>query len=169
MGTSAESCEFAARHRLGLGLSYAPFPVIAKAARYYREACARYGWQPGPDHIIYRANILLADSDAAAEAALKTPQPHSPLPMPAGVRDALIKLDSRNVAGEARTPNVGGNLPTNFLGGPETVISQIKRCREEVGVGVLDLFFQTRDAEPGSLMGTLDLFGERVLPHIRDV
>jgi alkanesulfonate monooxygenase SsuD/methylene tetrahydromethanopterin reductase-like flavin-dependent oxidoreductase (luciferase family) len=169
LGTSAESCEFAARHRLGLGLSYAPIPVIAKAARYYREACVRHGWQPGPDHIIYRANILVADSDAEAEAALNTPQTHSPLPMPAGVRDALVKLDSRNVAGEARTPSVGGNLPTNFLGGPDAVVAQIRRCREEVGVGVLDLFFQTRDAEPGTLMGTLELFGERVLPHIRDV
>src|SRR5580693_7138708 len=47
LGTSQESCEFAARHRLGLGLSYAPFPVIARAASYYHEACEREGWQPG--------------------------------------------------------------------------------------------------------------------------
>jgi len=91
------------------------------------------------------------------------------LPMPAGVRDALVKLDSRNVAGEARTPNVGGTLPTSFLGGPDTVIDQIKECRKQAGVGVLDLFFQTRDADPDSLTSTLDLFGKKVLPHIRDV
>ena len=89
--------------------------------------------------------------------------------MPAGVRDALIKLDSRNVAGEARTPNVGGTLPTTFFGGPDTVIDQIKRCREQAGVGVLDLFFQTPDADPASLMQPLELFGEKVLPRIREV
>ena len=31
LGTSRESCEFAARHHLGLGLSYAPFEIIAKS------------------------------------------------------------------------------------------------------------------------------------------
>jgi alkanesulfonate monooxygenase SsuD/methylene tetrahydromethanopterin reductase-like flavin-dependent oxidoreductase (luciferase family) len=169
LGTSRESCEFAARHRLGLGLSYAPFEVIAKATRYYREACDRNGWQPVPEQIVYRANILLAETDEKAEAALREPQTHAPLPMPAGVRDALVKLDSRNVAGEARTPNVGGTLPTSFLGSPETVIDQVKRCRDQVGVGVLDLFFQTRDADPDSLMSTLELFGQKVLPRIREV
>ncbi|HXC92184.1 MAG TPA: LLM class flavin-dependent oxidoreductase [Stellaceae bacterium] len=169
LGTSRESCEFAARHRLGLGLSYAPFEVIARATRYYQDACARHDWQPLPEQIVYRANILLAETDAAAAAALREPQTHAPLPMPAGVRDALVKLDSRNVAGEARTPNVGGTLPTSFLGGPDTVIDQIKECRKQAGVGVLDLFFQTRDADPDSLTSTLDLFGKKVLPHIRDV
>jgi len=113
--------------------------------------------------------MLLAETDAEAEAALKNPLAHSPLPMPAGVRDALIKLDSRNVAGETRTPNVGGALPTNFFGGPDTVIDQIKRCRDQAGIGVLDLFFQTRDAHPETLLSTLTLFGEKVLPHIREV
>jgi alkanesulfonate monooxygenase SsuD/methylene tetrahydromethanopterin reductase-like flavin-dependent oxidoreductase (luciferase family) len=169
LGTSQESCEFAARHHLGLGLSYAPVAVIAKATRYYREACERYGWQPAPEQIIYRANILLADSDEEAAAMLRRMQDQSPLPMPAPIRDALIKLDSRNVAGEARTPNVGGTLPTSFIGCPDTVIDQVKRCREEAGVGVLDLFFQTRDSEPETLMDALTLFGEQVLPRIREV
>ena len=53
LGSSRESCEFAARHHLGLGVSYAPFEVVAKATRYYREACAQYGWRPsaGADHL----------------------------------------------------------------------------------------------------------------------
>jgi alkanesulfonate monooxygenase SsuD/methylene tetrahydromethanopterin reductase-like flavin-dependent oxidoreductase (luciferase family) len=169
LGTSRESCEFAARHRLGLGLSYAPVPVIAKASRYYREACEREGWQPGPDHIIYRANILLAETDATAEEALQQPQTHAPPPPPAAVRDELTRLDSRNVAGEARAPSLGGNQPTSFIGSPDSVIDQIRRCRKEAGVGVLDLFFQTRDAAPETLMSNLALFGARVLPHIRDV
>lgn len=169
LGTSHESCEFAARHHLGLGLSYAPFPVIARAARYYREACARHGWQPAPEQVIYRANILLADNDDEAAAVLQRMEDQSPLPLPVPIRDALIQLDSRNVAGEARTPNVGGRLPTTFVGCPDTVVAQVERCRDEAGVGVLDLFFQTRDAAPETLSETLTLFGECVLPRIRDV
>jgi alkanesulfonate monooxygenase SsuD/methylene tetrahydromethanopterin reductase-like flavin-dependent oxidoreductase (luciferase family) len=171
LGTSRESCEFAARHHLGLGVSYAPFDVIAKATRFYRDACARYGWQPAPEQIIYRANILIGETDAEAQELLeKQRRVRQPFPLRAEVRDALLQLDSRNVAGEARTPNVGGVLPTNFVGGPDRVVEQIKRCREEAGVGVIDLLFQI----PGStdlsaLMQSLELFGKKVLPRIRDV
>ena len=63
LGGSRESCEVAARHRLGLGVAYGPFAVVGKATQYYRDACAQFGWQPAPDQIIYRANILLARSE----------------------------------------------------------------------------------------------------------
>jgi hypothetical protein len=42
------------------------FEVVSQATRYYREQCALHGWEPTPEQIIYRANILLADSDAEA-------------------------------------------------------------------------------------------------------
>jgi len=155
LGTSRESCEFAARHHIGLGVSFAPFEIVAKSTRYYREACGRYGWEPTPEQMLYRANILLAETDEEAQELLeKQRNGPAPFPMRAGVRDALLKLDSRNVAGEARAPNVGGVLPTSFYGGPDTVVEQIKRCRQEVGVGVLDLAFQNRCPR----YGTLDAF-----------
>ena len=50
------------------------------------------------------------------------------------------------------------------------IVAQIKRCREEVGAGVLDLSLHP----PGStdvdaLMSAIELFGKKVLPHIREV
>jgi alkanesulfonate monooxygenase SsuD/methylene tetrahydromethanopterin reductase-like flavin-dependent oxidoreductase (luciferase family) len=170
LGTSAESCEFAARHRLGLGVSYGPFAAMAKSTRYYRERCAEYGWEPSPEHIIYRANMLLAETDAKAEAAMQAQNGVSPSPMRPALRDALIEADRRNLAGEKRTANVGGVLPTSFVGGPDTVIEQIRQCREVIGAGVLDLSLHP----PGSgdldaLMSALELFGRTVLPRIRDI
>jgi alkanesulfonate monooxygenase SsuD/methylene tetrahydromethanopterin reductase-like flavin-dependent oxidoreductase (luciferase family) len=171
LGTSRETCEFAARHRLGLGISYAPFDVIAKVTRFYRDACARCGWQPVPEQIIYRANILLAETDREADRLLEAQQRvRQAFPLRAPVGDALRGLDSRNVAGEAQLPNVGRPLPTNFAGGPDTVVAQIRRCREESGAGVVDLMFQTAGADdPSLLMRSLELFGKEVLPRIRDV
>ena len=32
---------------------------MGKATGYYRDQCARHGWEPGPDQIIFRANIIL--------------------------------------------------------------------------------------------------------------
>jgi len=171
LGSSRESCEFAARHRLGLGVSYAPFEVAGKATRFYREACAQYGWQPKPEQIIYRANILMAETDKEASELLEKQRGARRAFSPrARVRDALLQLDSRNIAGEARTPNVGGALATNFVGGPDSVAEQIKRCREEVGAGVVDLMFQIpATGDLTFLMRSLELFGKGVLPHIRDV
>jgi len=171
LGTSRESCEFAARHRLGLGVSYAPFDVIAKVTRFYREQCALYGWQPAPDQIIYRANILIGETDEQAQELLAAQRSvRQSFPLRAEVRDALLRLDSRNVAGEARTPNVGGVTPTNFVGGPETVVEQIRRCSDESGTGVIDLMFQIPvSGDLSFLMRSLELFGTKVLPHIREV
>jgi alkanesulfonate monooxygenase SsuD/methylene tetrahydromethanopterin reductase-like flavin-dependent oxidoreductase (luciferase family) len=171
LGSSRESCEFAARHHLGLGLSYAPFDVVGKATRYYREQCAQYGWQPKPEQVIYRANILMAETDEEAGKLLEQQRGarrgFSPRPK---VRDALLQLDSRNIAGEARTPNVGGAQPTNFFGGPDTVVEQIRRCRDEVGAGVVDLMFQIpASSDLSFLMRSLELFGKQVLPRIRDI
>ena len=170
LGTSRESCEFAARHRLGCGVSYGPFEVVARATRYYREQCARHGWEPAPEQILYRANMLLADTDEEAHELLRKQPNQAPFAMRAGVRDAIVRLDARNVAGEARTLNLTGALPTTFVGSPDTVVEQVRRCREVVGAGVLDLSLHppgSSDLEP--LTRALELFGKKVLPRIRDI
>ena len=170
LGTSAEAGEFAARNHLGLGISYGTFELMAKATQYYRERCAQHGWEPGPDQIIYRANMILAETDEAAEDALRRRDRQAAFPVRAGLRDALLAADRRNVAGEGRPANVGGVLPISFCGGPDRIVEQIRRCRQEIGAGVLDLSLQ----DPGTgdldaMMEALELFGAKVLPRIRDV
>jgi alkanesulfonate monooxygenase SsuD/methylene tetrahydromethanopterin reductase-like flavin-dependent oxidoreductase (luciferase family) len=87
------------------------------------------------------------------------------------LRDALLRSDTtRNIAGERRPANVGGVLPISFCGGPDRVVEQLRRCREEVGAGVVDLSLQ----DPGAgnldgMMRALELFGEKVLPRIREI
>jgi len=171
LGTSGEAGAFAARHRAGLGLSYGSFEAMAQASNYYRQQCAQYGWTPGPDDIIYRANMILGETDAAAEDALNRRDKQAPFPISGPLRDALLAADvTRNIAGERRPANVGGVLPISFCGGPDRVVEQIRRCREVVGAGVLDLSLQ----DPGTggldaMMDALDLFGRKVLPRIREI
>jgi alkanesulfonate monooxygenase SsuD/methylene tetrahydromethanopterin reductase-like flavin-dependent oxidoreductase (luciferase family) len=172
LGTSRESCEVAARHHLGLGVSFGPFEAMRQATHYYREQCTLYGWEPTPEHIIYRGNILLADSDADAQEALQRRQqnPEMPFPMRPAVRDALAKLDSRNIAGVPRPAFRDGALPTNFVGGPDTVVQQIQQCHDEVGAGVIDLAFQSvRPEEAQGTLRALELFAKELLPRIRDI
>ena len=65
---------------------------------------------------------------------------------------------------------IGGVLPSNFVGAPDTVVKQIKECREQTGAGVIDLMFQTPNSnDTDALMRALELFGREVLPRIRDI
>ena len=172
LGTSREACEFAARLHVGLGVSFAPFEVMRKSTHYYREQCMRYGWQPSLEQVLYRANIIIAATDDEADELLQKQRSGGAagFPMRPGVREALFKADMRNIAGEPRAPNVGGVLPTTFIGSPDRVVEQVKRCREEMGAGVLDLAFQNPGAtDLGDLMHSLELFGTKVLPRIREV
>jgi len=95
----------------------------------------------------------------------------APFPIRSGLRDALLQSDTtRNIAGERRPANVGGVLPISFCGGPDRVVEQLRRCREEVGAGVVDLSLQ----DPGTgnldgMMRALELFGKKVLPRIREI
>jgi alkanesulfonate monooxygenase SsuD/methylene tetrahydromethanopterin reductase-like flavin-dependent oxidoreductase (luciferase family) len=172
LGVSAEAADFAARHRIGLGVSYGTVALMAQATGYYRKRCSEYGWEPGPDDIIWRANMILAETDDAADAALarRSANSQAPFPISQGLRKALIEQDKRNVGGERRPANVGGVLPISFCGGPDRIVEQIRQAREEIGAGVLDLSL----ADPGTagteaMMESLDLFGRKVLPRIREI
>ena len=108
--------------------------------------------------------------DAAAHEQLASHAGSPAFPMRPALREAMLQADKRNIAGEARQPNVNGVLPVTFVGGPDTVVEQIMQCRETVGAGVLDLSLTSPgSADLGALMESLELFGTKVLPHIRDI
>src|SRR5882724_5155943 len=171
LGTSREASDFAARNHIGLGVSFGPFDAMGRVTGYYKEECARYGWQPEPHQIIYRANILIAETDEKAQQALAQYPRAAVFALKAEVAAELLQLDQRNVAGEGRRPgNVNRVLPINFCGGPDEIVTQLKAARAEIGCGVVDLFFQIPGSEdPDELMEALELFGKKVLPRIRDI
>jgi alkanesulfonate monooxygenase SsuD/methylene tetrahydromethanopterin reductase-like flavin-dependent oxidoreductase (luciferase family) len=171
LGTSQEASDFAARHHVGLGVSFGPFDAMGKVTAYYREQCARHDWQPEPHEIIYRANIVIAETDGKAQQAMERYPRQAVFQLNEGVAAALLELDQRTVAGQGRRPaNVNRALPINFCGGPDQIIAQLKDAREQIGCGIVDLSFQTPGSEdPDDLMQTLQLFGTKVLPHIRDI
>jgi hypothetical protein len=86
------------------------------------------------------------------------------------LREAMLAADKRNIAGEARQANVNGVLPVTFIGGPNAVVEQIRKCREVVGGGVLDLSLTSPgSSDLGALMEGIELFGKTALPRIKDI
>lgn len=170
LGVTAEAGEFAARNHVGLGVSFAPYEVMAKSTKYYMQRCEEYGWKPTPDQIVYRANMILCDTDEQAEAELRRRDAQTPFPVRASLKNALLDADKRNIAGEAKQANVGGILPVTFCGGPDTIVKQVKQCKEVMNAGVLDLLLQPPgSADIDALTANLELFGTKVLPRIRDI
>src|SRR5918911_83136 len=66
-GNSPDSGSLAARHHLGMALSFRSLEGAIQLAQHYREEAAGCGWQPTPDDIAYRGHIHVAETDEEAE------------------------------------------------------------------------------------------------------
>jgi len=71
---------------------------------YDKEECARWGWQPELHQIIYRANILIAETQEKAQQALAQYPREAVFRLKDRVAATLLEVDQRNVAGEGRRP-----------------------------------------------------------------
>src|SRR5436309_2731978 len=89
---------FSRRSHVGLGVSFGPFDAMGKVTAYYKDQCARWGWQPEPHQIIYRANNLIAETGEKAQQALAQYSRQAVFPLKAAVAAGLLELDQRNEA-----------------------------------------------------------------------
>jgi alkanesulfonate monooxygenase SsuD/methylene tetrahydromethanopterin reductase-like flavin-dependent oxidoreductase (luciferase family) len=157
-GNNPESVTFAARHRIGLGMSFLPLPAIKQRVAQYHEEAAKEGWQPTPDDILYRFFAHVAESDEEAARNLGD-----------------VKVDLRSLfninAGVVEA--VTGNRPEMreidrpFLcGGPAAVVDQIGELRE-AGVGNMDMSFTWPNIAYAQQLRSMEVVGKSVLPQIR--
>jgi alkanesulfonate monooxygenase SsuD/methylene tetrahydromethanopterin reductase-like flavin-dependent oxidoreductase (luciferase family) len=175
-GSSPESGEFAARHQIGLGFAFTNVPRAVTAADFYREKAGEFGWTPTPDNIIYRLTMHVADTDEQAMADLT-----GAAPARSGMSLANLAVESavadRGYYGRDKDEQRARLQPNRLkerielgqmlLGSPETVLKQIHRIHDELGAGILDLSTVAQDRD--SMMKCVELFGEKVLPRIRDL
>jgi alkanesulfonate monooxygenase SsuD/methylene tetrahydromethanopterin reductase-like flavin-dependent oxidoreductase (luciferase family) len=175
-GSSPESGELAARHHVSLGFAVTTLPLASKAAKYYREQCNAYGWQPTPDDIVYRLSVHVADTDEQAHDDLTASGAGE---LRAGfalsnraLDDAVAQQgyygrDAENQRGRLRPHDLASRIELGQLlaGSPATVVSQIRTIRDELGAGVLDLIFQPVGRD--KVLKSIELFGTQVLPAIR--
>ena len=173
---SDDTVQYAAAHQLGLGVSFVPVDQMAKVVEKYLGWCRDAGWQPQPDQIVYRGSIYLAETDKKVEEWLSgLKRPSSGIAMPSSVVQAVQaarsgeEFDLRNViAGSAQGDVTGAGLRINFVGGPDTIIKQMKTYHDQGGAGVVDLFFQQPSVDHREVMKEIELFGKEVLPSIKE-
>ncbi|HEX6512512.1 MAG TPA: LLM class flavin-dependent oxidoreductase, partial [Chloroflexota bacterium] len=176
--SSPESGEFAARNHLSVGFAFTTVPFARDAVRHYRAEAEKAGWQPKPEDVLYRLSIHVADSDDQAIEDL----------LAAGAGERRTAYSTSNKAVDDTAANLGyygrdtatqrarhaahdlkermdlGQLVT---GSPESVLTQIQGVRDELGAGILEVIFQPVGRD--KLLHSLDLFGEKVLPRMREL
>ena len=175
---SEDTIRYAAEHRLGLGISFIPVEQMAGITAKYYEWCTEAGWQPQRDQIVFRGNIYLAETDRQAEEwldSLKQAGPTRGMAASPNVTRAIQaarsgeEFDLRNVIAGSPQGDVAGAGPRiNFLGGPDTVIKQMRAYHDQGGAGVLDLFFQQPAVSHREVIKEIELFGREVLPSIQE-
>lgn len=171
-GNSQASGSLAARHHLKMGLSFNPLAVACQLAEHYRSEARRCGWEPTPDDLLYRGHVYVAETDEQAwedtqRFRFGTPDAHPTL------RPAVARALAQ-ASGEAPDAAGGGSHAryaehAEFLGSPETVAAQIRQFRDQAGIGIVDLLFQGGRLPMPNVRRSVELFGTRVLPLIRDL
>jgi alkanesulfonate monooxygenase SsuD/methylene tetrahydromethanopterin reductase-like flavin-dependent oxidoreductase (luciferase family) len=181
---SDDAVQYAASQRLGLAVSYDPVDQMARVTDKYYRWCQEAGWQPTPDQVVYRASILLAETDRQAEHRLEALKASGLGERGMDLRSSVTwavfaardgkAFDPRDhsvatggVQGARQAAQSGRGLLT-LVGGPDTIVRQLKAFHDQCGVGVVDLGFQQTGTNHREVMQEIELFGREVLPQIKE-
>jgi len=175
--SSPESGEWAARNHISVGFAVTTVPLAKKAAEHYRKEAAAVGWEPTPDNIVYRLAVHIAETD---EKALDDLQTHGPTSMPRlsntnrALAAAVASSGYHGRDAETQQNRLGQftlqeriELGQILVGGPETVLKQIRSIRDELGAGILDMHFQNFGRD--QTLQSIELFGSKVLPRMHEL
>src|SRR3546814_20506695 len=102
----------------GIAVSLAPPEEVKKWIDLYRAECAKEGWEPTPNHILYRGITYCAETDEQAYADME-----AYFGMKA---EESAKLQSATLGGP---PVLDLVAKPYFVGGPETMLKKL----EEIG------------------------------------
>jgi alkanesulfonate monooxygenase SsuD/methylene tetrahydromethanopterin reductase-like flavin-dependent oxidoreductase (luciferase family) len=160
-GNSVSSALFAARERLGVCVSFHPPQVVADTFGKYLAEAAAEGWQPAPDHLVYRGFALVADTRKRAEEL-------EAVFLPPGLR-FLLHGPSPAPEATAQEARPAGPARMLFAGTPDMVVERIQAFQAATGVGVLDLIFSGGQFPAEDVERSIELFGREVLPRIREL
>ncbi|KAB1111452.1 LLM class flavin-dependent oxidoreductase [Neorhizobium galegae] len=181
--SNAESAEFVAKMRAIMGITLIQDLSIAKAAvENFKKTARSYGWEPTPDDILVGQQICIADTDEEARHHMAAAQTyfHQTLMRPQRSAQQLVLGQSRYYteadAGEnfqkrlaalrGRTVEEQIEAGSIICGSPQSVIKQIKRLRQELDCGLLNLTIKVGNM-PGSVVRRgMELFRDRVAPEV---
>jgi len=176
-GNSAASARLAAELRCDIGFSFMSFERCAESVAVYREAAAAAGWEPGPDNILYRQFVYVAETDEQArEHVAQYGWPGFANLMAAGnpemgsvmatIGAAMAGLPQGMPVDPAKMPLLSAAPP--IVGSPQTVLTQLKALRDIVGAGRIEVIVIGGEQRfpHEMIVSSLKLMGDTVVPAL---
>ena len=153
-GNSDESVVFAAQRKMGIAFSFAPPEQVSKWVALYREECAKAGWQPTADNVLYRGIACVAETDQQAREVFEG--------FLGAKEETSIVEQTKSLGGPPSNQMI---MEPYFLGGVDTVLERF-RVLHECGVGVVDMGFSIGTVEQQK--AAMQVFSEQVLPVVHN-
>ena len=176
-----DSARTAARHRAIMGLALVPDLKVAKhLIDTYMDAAHEAGWHPTPDHVLVGLNTCIAETTEAAQAELAKGSAYFGKVLLGGPRTAqkLVLQKSRYFADDdvkkefvgriqsakERTLQESVDAGVTLCGTPDEVVVQIKRVREELGCGWINMNMKIGNVPNDGVRRSMALFRDHVRP-----
>ncbi|MFJ4828935.1 LLM class flavin-dependent oxidoreductase [Streptomyces sp. NPDC088747] len=152
---SPDSAVFAAEHGFGAACSYFGPLRVAELMELYRQECAKHGWTPRADQMLFRAFCVVGQDERHAQ-------------------DLARRFDGSHTGDEEWLPTNARDAGfafglLQFQGDPDTLVEQITAFHETTGVGVLDLSFNFGQFTYEETADQMRLFAAKVLPRIKHI
>lgn len=180
--SNAESAEYVARVRAIMGITLIQNLDAAKEAiRHFRAVAQGHGWEPGPQDILVGQQFCLCDTDEEALAHMEAAQRyfHQTLMRPQRAAQQLVLQQSRYYTGAEigetfqkrlavlRSRSVQEQIDAGSIicGGPESVVKQIRRLKDELGCGIVNLTMKVGNLPDAVVRRGMELFRDRVAPQ----
>jgi len=176
---SPETVEWAARNRYTYAAFLTPLDVAQGLFKRYREYAAEDGWEPEPDKFAFMICCHVNETEEKAQEAGKAFMWRMNYPL-RGPREYWSPPGYMSRAGEAavaaRRPTPMNEMSYQELqdkyhlvvGSPDSVIKKLRHIKEELGIGALLLEAQGGPLSHQDTMRSLKLFGNEVLPALKD-
>ncbi len=161
VGGSPESVVRAAHHRLPLMLAiiggeparFAPFVDL------YHRALAEFGGSDLPVGVHSPGHVAATDEEAREQL-----WPHWQL-----MRNRIGRERGWGPTSRAEFDHAAGPTGALYVGAPETVARKIVTTVNTLGVSRFDMKYSAGQLRHGSLMNSIELYGTKVIPLVRDM
>ena len=184
--TTPESAKFAAEMRATMGMVLiADLNQAKECIRVYRETAKANGWEPSPENILIGMHTVIAETDEIAKREMEKARSYFDRVLMGGPRTAgrLVLQKTRYYQDEANRERWQGRLAKReaatiddqiaggmiFCGSPESVVGQIKRVHAELGNGVFNFRMKVGNLPDEVVRKGMELFRDRVRPHVKDL
>jgi len=183
-GSSPRSAEIAGQFGAMFGIAQLKtFDNARNLIEIYRESSRAHGFDPKPEDVLVGLTLSIAEDAEEAKKTLTNGRRFFADVLGGGIRTAqkLVLQETRYYDEEMKDKFVDarksaqvsvddlleqGTIP---CGTPEMVVDQLKRVHAVMGHGVTNINMKVGNVPDEIIYKGMDLFKERVLPHVRDL